>query len=212
MRFRGTFELLSFDLNSYHERLDAYFEREVLEGARRFLGVATTNIPVWSGASLGTFKPLAREANYPILLSSQPGARNSSPPPTSVGEIVTDKRRGLYSFEYSTDLAHLVFNEFHNANITPDATLFGRLLTPGPYGAMAKGQQAVRRQMLKRPSRRFGVNSKRSGSSSDAAGPQPTRATARLVMARSRRVATKLGSIAQTSKNKATQWMRFVKN
>jgi len=151
MRFRGEFQLPSFDLKGYREALDRYFSKEIVDAARTFLNAATANIPVWSGASLGTFRPLAREAGYPLLIAPVARSFNSSPRPQSIGEIVRDKTKGIYSFEYSSDLRHLVFNEFNNANISPDSTLFGRLLTPGPYGAMAKGQRAIRRSMLKRP-------------------------------------------------------------
>ena len=151
LKLSGKFELLVFDLPGYHNELDKYFKQEIVAGARTFLNAATANLPVWSGASLGTFRPLAKEVNYPIVFAPRPGSFNSSPRPSTIGELVSDKGKGIYSFEYKTNLRHLVYNEFNNANVVPDATLFGKLLTPGPYGAIKTGRAAVIRQMCKRP-------------------------------------------------------------
>lgn len=143
MKFSVDLELLSFDLKGYKKRLHTHLSEEITEMARVFLNAATANIPVWSGASLSTFLPLAKEADFPITIQPVARARNSSPTPTNVGKIRRDQRSSEYSFEYSTNLAHLVYNEFFDANLTPDATLWGRLLNPGPYGSMAKGRAAV---------------------------------------------------------------------
>jgi hypothetical protein len=149
MRLSADLELLKFDLKKYKAQLHRHFEEEIVELAKVFLNAATANIPVWSGASLSTFKPLADKANFSLVISPVPRARNSSPTPTNVGEITADKKRFVYSFEYETNLAHLVYNEFNDANLIPDATIFARLLSPGPYGSMAKGLSAVQGHTLK---------------------------------------------------------------
>jgi hypothetical protein len=55
------------------------------------------------------------------------------------GEVTTDPNKGQYTFRFETSLAHLIYNEFSDANIVPDATLFAQLIQPGPYGFQQVG-------------------------------------------------------------------------
>ena len=61
------------------------------------------------------------------------------------GQMVTDKKTGEYSFTYSTTLPWLIWNEYHNANVEPDPTLFYRLIKPGPYNFQVIGARAFLR-------------------------------------------------------------------
>ena len=56
--------------------------------------------------------------------------------------MTASKETGEYSFSYSTTLPWLIWNEYHNANVEPDPTLFGRLTKPGPYNFQAVGARA----------------------------------------------------------------------
>lgn len=137
MRIKATFELPSFDKAAYNRQLSEVMTAALQEGARVWLRAAINLIPVWSGESQGTFEPLARAVGMPLLIRPAatarnfPRRRNAS---RDTGEIDAGRgARGVFSFEYGTDLAHLVYNEFNNANVNPDPSLFSQLRTPGPY-------------------------------------------------------------------------------
>jgi len=63
----------------------------------------------------------------------------------SDGKLTADKQTGEYTFTYSTTLPWLIWNEYHNANVEPDPTLFYRLIDPGPYNFQAVGARAFLR-------------------------------------------------------------------
>ena len=48
----------------------------------------------------------------------------------SDGGLEIDRSKGTYHFHYATTLEHLIYNEFNNANITPDPGIFYRLTNP----------------------------------------------------------------------------------
>jgi hypothetical protein len=60
----------------------------------------------------------------------------------SDGSLTANKDTGEYSFTYGTTLPWLIWNEYHNANVEPDPTLFGRLIKEGPYNFQAVGARA----------------------------------------------------------------------
>lgn len=140
MRFRGTLRAVRFDLSDYQRALHAHMVREIQDAAKAWLQAALSPIPVWSGASVATFLKLSATVSFPLGVSPQAGVsgrialgRRESDGELNLGE------GGEYTFRYETELAHLIWNEFHNANINPDPTLFGRLLNPGPYEFQAAG-------------------------------------------------------------------------
>jgi hypothetical protein len=132
MRFKCDFELPSLDLGDYQQKLGEHMEGTIREAARVWLRVASV-IPVWSGESKATFRPLADLVQFPLIITPARHALRRPGISNDVGELSADRRRGFYDFEYATDLKHLIYNEFHNANIDPDPTLFSRLRNPGPY-------------------------------------------------------------------------------
>lgn len=144
MRITATFTLPRLDLNSYRKQLQEVLGDAIARAAFEWLGATTAAIPVWSGASLSTFQPLASQLSF--ALSVFPRAfvdRTNLGLQNSTGEVVADAAKGVFEFRYSTTLKHLIYNEFNNANISPDPTLFARLLNPGPYRFQEKGQAAV---------------------------------------------------------------------
>jgi hypothetical protein len=109
-----------------------------------YLQVTAETIPEWSGASVATFLHLARAAQYTL----SPGPKNSVNSRVAYGLSASEggwnvkASDGQFTFFYSTILPHLVYNEYNNANENPDATLFSRLLEPGPYGFQDRGRAA----------------------------------------------------------------------
>lgn len=142
MRITATFELPSLDKGAYEREVTQVMTAALKEGARVWLRAAINLIPVWSGESQETLQTLARAVNMPLLIRPSSTARNFPRRrgiSRDVGELTAEN--GIFSFEYATDLAHLVYNEFNNANTNPDPTLFSRLITPGPYLFQMKAGQ-----------------------------------------------------------------------
>jgi len=146
MKIKATFKVPRVDFAKYRARLQEVLGEAIVQAAFEWLGATTAAIPVWSGASLATFQPLASAIGF--SLSVQPTAftnRVGLGLNNAVGEINTDTSKGLFTFTYSTTLEHLIYNEFNNANISPDPSLFARLLNPGPYKFQEKGLAAFKR-------------------------------------------------------------------
>lgn len=147
MKFHGTFRSPSLDLSSYLDRLHKELTEAIQGAAREWLHATVTEIPVWSGASVATFLKLSQQVAFPLGVSPVTGAPNriSLGQGKSFGAVEMNRQTGKYTFQYSTTLAHLIYNEFNNANITPDPTLFAQLHNPGPYNFQAKGADAFDR-------------------------------------------------------------------
>lgn len=147
MQFSGTLAIPKLNLAAYRDALHRRLTDAIQNAAREWLHATVVEVPVWSGASVATFLKLAAAVAFPLGVSPVTGAPNrvSLGSGASTGELTTDKDAGRYTFTYGTSLAHLIYNEFNNANTSPDATLFGHLHTPGPYNFQAKGKDAFDR-------------------------------------------------------------------
>jgi hypothetical protein len=145
MRFTGELQIPRLDQRGYERHLDKFLSEVIQQAARVWLNATVVRlIPIWSGASVATFLPLARAALMPLPNSPVSGApdRRQEGRSKGSGGIDRGRRRWVYTFHYGTNLEHLIYNEFTNANISPDPTLFFRLLRPGPYNFQEAGRQA----------------------------------------------------------------------
>jgi hypothetical protein len=148
MRLHGTFRIPRLNLQAYKSVLQEELGRAITQAALEWLGATTALIPVWSGASIATFQPLASEVGFQLAsLANIRAFKNRIPLglQNAEGDVQTDVDAGQFTFTYRTTLAHLIYNEFNNANISPDPTLFAGLITPGPYEFQRHGQQAFDR-------------------------------------------------------------------
>jgi len=148
MKFTGTFVAPRVDLAKFRAQLHSELLELLTRAAFEWLEETAKTIPQWSGASAATFLHLARQIGYSLPISkasNAPFSGESIGLAQSKGEFVSDPQSGKYHFEYSTRLTHLIYNEFNNANITPDEKLFSRLLNPGPYRFQDRGQAAFLR-------------------------------------------------------------------
>ena len=147
MKFGGTLATPKLNLSAYFDALHRHLTDAIQNAAREWLHATVVEVPVWSGASVATFLKLAAAVAFPLGVSPVTGAPNrvAFGQRSGTGELNLDKGAGKYTFTYGTSLAHLIYNEFNNANTSPDATLFGRLLEPGPYHFQAKGKDAFDR-------------------------------------------------------------------
>lgn len=141
---------------------------ELKKAAIAWLSASTAPIPSWSGASLGTFSELAAEVGFNINITTTFNGRRLGLGPgagaaASTGRFGGSIQTGLFTFEYTTTLEHLIFNEFNNANVTIDPKVFSTLKRPGPYHFQEKGQAAFLASVsgVRLPSPRFTVHSTR---------------------------------------------------
>jgi hypothetical protein len=144
MKFTGTFEAPRLNFQRYQNALEEKLGHALGEAIRLWLGAVTKIVPVWSGASHGTFLKLASEVGF-ALTPTPSGIRVRNRVNlgfnNSTGDINTDDfGKGVVTFTYATTLRHLIYNEFNNANVTPDPGLFSRLIHEGPYHFQEAGQ------------------------------------------------------------------------
>lgn len=150
MRFKAIFSLPTYDLSKWNSLVQTEMSDALERGIIAWLTAATAPIPVWSGASQGTFLDLAARVNFvlairPTALGSKLGGSPQTGQSQSTGKLFGNNLKGEFFAEYSTRLDHLVFNEFANANAGGDPKVFSRLKNPGPYNFQVAGNQAYRR-------------------------------------------------------------------
>lgn len=152
MKFIVRFRAFTINEDDWRKRLDDKLTREIERAATVWLNATVLlAIPVWSGASRATFLRLARAVSFPLTITGIQATRSDNPRALgprvgfqqSTGKVDKDPRAGRFTFTYGTNLFHLVFNEFNNANQSPVAgRLFARLKEPGPYNFQKIGRAA----------------------------------------------------------------------
>lgn len=143
MKFTGTFRAPRLGMATYRKAMQEHLTDKITEAAVEWLGAVTPKIPVWSGASASTFLPLARAVAYDYSFDARINNYGLRHAEGTLDPGKSDPNR--YTFTYSTTLAHLIWNEFNNANINPDPTKWpppAELITPGPYEFQKAGQEA----------------------------------------------------------------------
>jgi len=134
---------MKIPISVYKKALDAKLKEALIEGGKVYLNAALAIIPVWSGASWGTFQKLAAKigatfsipGHVPWLPGPPYGAAQSS-----ASMIV---HGGIYRLEYGTTLFHLCYNEILNANLNKEeARVYSRLIHPGPYNFQERAGEA----------------------------------------------------------------------
>jgi hypothetical protein len=156
MKFTGQFSMPRIEVAAYRNTLDRHMSDMIAQALMVWLEAVLAEIPVWSGASRATFVKLARQIGYdlpvaPAAVEAAHGLftermdRTWTGEAQSEGKVTADKEKGEYTFAYSTTLPWLIWNEYHNANVEPDPTLFYRLLQPGPYNFQVVGARAFLR-------------------------------------------------------------------
>jgi len=149
MRLKLTIEMAQFNKSAYVQLFESWLHQQLSRLAARYLLATAVDLiagqtgayRVWSGASAASFLHLANEIHSTIPISKGNATGIAYGKRFSDGGIEIDK--GVGRFFYSTDLPHLVYNEYHNANTDPDRALFSQLKNPGPYGFQKAGTRAV---------------------------------------------------------------------
>jgi hypothetical protein len=136
MKFTGTFKRLKIDRARFLKELDNELRELLAKSAFEWLNAATSVIPVWSGAALSTFRPLAETISFQLAIAPKPHApdRRLRGESQSSGDLDIEPTKGRYFFKYSTQLEHLIYNEF-NGNPAGDPNVFAPdRITNTPYG------------------------------------------------------------------------------
>lgn len=146
IKVSAIYQIPKINVSVYKRAVNKDFSTAIANAALVWLQATTVEIPVWSGASLATFAKLANEAGF-ALGGLSPAfnapARIGLGLSASQGSLEGDSSKAIYKFTYATSLRHLIYNEFNNANASPDSSLFGTLKNPGPYRFQQKGKAAV---------------------------------------------------------------------
>lgn len=149
MKLKATLPTPRLDLSSYLTELNEILSDAIALAAFEWVNAATAEIPVWSGASHATFLKLASTVGLTISIDNAANAprRVSYGLANSKGEMNIDAAKGRFEFMYQTSLKHLVYNEYNNANISPDPGLLSQLINPGPYGFQNTAREAFLRSI-----------------------------------------------------------------
>lgn len=139
MKFKGSLTTLQLDLEDYRKRLHEHLSDEIAHAAFLWLNAVLDEIPTWSGASRATFLALSREVGFNLSINPVAKSRIGLGSSHGQGSMTADSEKGTYTFEYSTSLPHLIWNEFNAPEGDPN--VFYRLIHPGPYRFQEKGQK-----------------------------------------------------------------------
>lgn len=145
MKMTCSFQLMKLSAGNYKKAVSTEMLQKLKEAVGIWIQTAITVIPVWSGASHGTFIKLASKIGQTFSVSGGGGLPGMLGPvygeSQSQGRLTTFG--GAYIAEYSTTLWHLIYNEYNDANANPEAgRLFARLIQPGPYMFQEKANMA----------------------------------------------------------------------
>jgi hypothetical protein len=143
--FTGKLMAPAFDMAGYRNLLTREFSDHIAHAAFEWLNAVLERVPTWSGASRATFLRLAREVGYSVDVSPVTNSRIGLGQRLGDGKIEIDAQKGRFTFEYTTTLPWLVYNEYNDANANPDPTLFHALVDPGPYQFQLQGKLAFER-------------------------------------------------------------------
>jgi len=142
MKMSFNYDLMKLYVKRYEKEMDEVLLDGLMHGGVKWLHACLARIPVWAGASHGTFIKIAEKLGAIVTISAIaniPWAKTASDGKSeSTGKLI--KENGKFILEYQTTLWHLVYNEYNNANANPNAArLFAKLTRPGPYGFQEAG-------------------------------------------------------------------------
>jgi len=143
MKFDAKLSAPRLDLSSYEKALHQHMMDTIKQATELWLDAVLMEIPVWSGASRATFVKLAQMIEYNVPIAPVVQSRVGTGIGESDGRLETEK--GRYVLHYSTSLPWLIWNEYNNANVNRDPTLFYRVINEGPYNFQLKGSLAFLR-------------------------------------------------------------------
>jgi hypothetical protein len=134
MKFSFNYQTLKFDVEKYKQQIDKYLAEMLAQGALLWLEAATSIVPVWSGASHGTFKKFANAIGHSFVVPRGiPWLEGPGYGEARSNAIIVSSN-GTHTIEYSTSLWYLIYNEYNDAMANPKAAgVYWGLRTPTPY-------------------------------------------------------------------------------
>lgn len=136
-RVKGFFTTLTLNPQRYTKTLDGIMDVQLRQAARLWLRAVILKVPVWTGTSMGSLKPLGAFLRVAIPIS--PVAKRSGMGPevgASKSTFTFGKQGTKYIFEFNEGVLHYTINEFFN--VSPPI----HLKTPGPYDSFKAGNEA----------------------------------------------------------------------
>lgn len=166
IRFKGQFKIPKLEMQTWL-RENEQRQTDTLEKAvMAWLTASVAIVPHWSGASLGTFSKLAARVNFALSI---PGPVNKLAATKGLGEAAGaaastgtfgEEKKGKFVARYTTNLAHLIVNEYTHATRKTDPNIFAQLKTDTPYhfqrAAKAVAEPIISRAQLPRPKIKIG--------------------------------------------------------
>ena len=133
----GTFQALKVETLKYNKSLDKAMQTQIRQAARAWLRAVILKVPVWTGTSRGTLKPLGAFLKVAVPINPVVTRPDMGP---SVGagqsEFSFLRKDNTWIFEFDLELVHYVINEYY------DVSNYIHLRTPGPYDSLQAGQAA----------------------------------------------------------------------
>ena len=152
-KMTGTLALLKLDDKGLFAALDEKLHNILVEGTVEWVRTVAAIIPNWSGQSRASLKPIADLVNVPIFVTTVSGAPNRQAEGQALGFARLIKQRGVYGFEWRSNVFYLAYNEANNANLVGF-----HLKNPGPYESQKQAEQSFFRTIKpKLKSLDFGV-------------------------------------------------------
>jgi hypothetical protein len=133
-KFKSELKGFEFQYQPFLKTLDRKIKEQMQEAAKEWvLGVAS-QVPIYSGMAIGSLLPLARflKVNIPV----NPVAPSRVDEGAALGFFSFDSANMEYTFSFTTDVAHYVFNEVNsNARLK-------NLKHPTPWRSFDAGREA----------------------------------------------------------------------
>ena len=135
---KNRFVKLGVATDKFTKTLDENIKIQIRQAAREWLRAIILKVPVWTGTSVGSLKPLGAYLRVSIPIDPKVVRKGYGP---SVGaglqEFSFERHGNTWSFNFTEEVPHYLVNEYFNANLTGF-----HLKTPGPYRSFAAGEAA----------------------------------------------------------------------
>ena len=137
MRFEGELRLPGFDFAAAQKALDEECKQILVEGVTAWIEACEAVIPNWSGESRASLRAIGNLVGVPVAVYPVGGAPNRVAKGESEGSAKLQTAGFKYIFSWKSDVFHLAYNEFNNANVVGF-----HLINPGPYHSQEIAQKA----------------------------------------------------------------------
>lgn len=137
LRIKSRLSTFELDPQRYAKSLDEAISTQQRQAARAWLRAVIEKVPVWTGMSRGSLKPLGAYLRVAVPIS--PVAQRSGMGPTAGAQqsSFSFTRTGTsWTFAFTEEVAHFLINDAF------DVSAYIRLRTPGPYNAFKAGEEA----------------------------------------------------------------------